>query len=275
MKLIISCTTTNKRLKYLFHTLLSIEAQSLVPDLIFLNVSEDPYLLDEGLTEVPKWLSRINLKIEVNWVPNTGPYRKLLPTINCISENDIVVTIDDDVLYHQHWFRTIIDVCIDNPEVIVTGRARIIKKNFLGRYVNYDGWKMANNRMQSIRLLPIGIDGVAYRKKLINLKFLNDSAFLKVAPKTDDLWFKCATSLEGVEVLIEPAIANGNAYLLHKKGLQQDNFDRKKTNTFFLKYILLFRRHLLKYLGINQSNNDKSWDGIINYVKTKMGKCHL
>lgn len=77
-KLIISCTTTNERLRFLYYMLESLKKQILQPDVIYINISEEPYLLDSGITEIPDWLAN-NEIVKINFVENTGSYNKLNP----------------------------------------------------------------------------------------------------------------------------------------------------------------------------------------------------
>ena len=95
----ISCTTTRKRLSLFYFTYKSLKRQKYDKYKIVLNISSEGYLYDEGISSIPDWLKKEDIIIK--WVPNTGPYRKLLPLINEIDEMDIVITVDDDILYHE------------------------------------------------------------------------------------------------------------------------------------------------------------------------------
>ena len=41
--------------------------------------------------------------INVKWVPNTGPYRKLIPMLRESRPTDIIITADDDIFYGENW----------------------------------------------------------------------------------------------------------------------------------------------------------------------------
>jgi hypothetical protein len=91
--IIISLTSIYQRQSRLINTLKSIFNQNLQNKYkvgkIILNLSIEPYLLDSGF--INQKIDNIDLlklinehldNIEINWVSNTGPYRKLLPTLH-------------------------------------------------------------------------------------------------------------------------------------------------------------------------------------------------
>ena len=59
MNLIVSLTSISSRISVLRHTLLSILGQSFKPDRIVVCLSEKPYLVDEGINVVPRWLEEM------------------------------------------------------------------------------------------------------------------------------------------------------------------------------------------------------------------------
>ncbi len=64
----------------------SLKKQILQPDVIYVNISKESYMLDTGIQEIPQWLEN-NEKVQINYVQNRGSYRKLLH----LFEKDFVV----------------------------------------------------------------------------------------------------------------------------------------------------------------------------------------
>ena len=77
-------------------------------------------------------------------------------------------------------------------------------------------------------LLPIGKFGVAYRRRLIDLEFIKDVAYKEHAPTADDLWFRIASMRKNIPVHVAPEVAQGNAAIEHKMGLEEINMFKKK-----------------------------------------------
>ena len=108
-KVYVSLTSISPRVNKLITTLKSILNQTVIPDKIFLYLSEEEYLIDKGFknkilpNHLKKFINENSNILELNWVENTGPYRKLLPTLKKKwKENCLIITIDDDFIYNKN-----------------------------------------------------------------------------------------------------------------------------------------------------------------------------
>ena len=107
MKIYVSLTSIFERQYGLLLTLRSILNQTKLPDLCYIYLSEEPYLLDTGFTNRNITNTDLKLFLETNshlfkvqWVNNIGPYRKLLPLLKeKWNEDCLILTIDDDSEY--------------------------------------------------------------------------------------------------------------------------------------------------------------------------------
>lgn len=91
-RIIVSLTSYAHRLKNLPAVLNTIFTQTLIPDLVVLNLAYDEVLPND----VQKYIDKHN--IEVNRVADTKVYKKILPTLKKYP-NDCIISIDDDWLY--------------------------------------------------------------------------------------------------------------------------------------------------------------------------------
>lgn len=261
---IVSCTTTKNRLPLLYYMIKSIKKQSLKPDVLYVNLSPIKDLLNNIQDNVPDLFEQDF--IQINWTEDVGSYRKLIPIIEKAGTEDLIITADDDILYGLHWLERLVNLAEEYPNNIVCARARNIKKNFFGNWQNYSRWDIVSTPKEGMYILPTGCGGVVYRKHLLDLDFLFDPAFKRLAPSTDDLWFRMATLRKNVPVLVCPEIDRGSIYLKHSEGLDQVNFN-KKTLSFFQKVkknsVGLFK----DWIGLNATQNDHSWSQIVDYSK--------
>lgn len=206
MKIIISLTSTSIRLSVLKYTLASLLNQSLKADKILLNISKENYLIDQGIKELPEWLKELHLNnyIQISWVKNTGPYRKLLPAYDICHDDDLIITCDDDVIYGQDWLLTLVRTAEDFPNCIVCGRARVpVTVKFMAqRYQSYINWPIAKPGSSGYDFIPTGVSGIVYRKPLLDKSIMESREFMQLAPKQDDLWFKIAHELKGIKVVV-------------------------------------------------------------------------
>ncbi len=246
----------------LFYMLESLKKQTVQPCKVLLNISKGAYLKDQGIKALPDWLNWDC--IEVHWVENTGPYRKLLPTINECAEDDIIITADDDVLYHPEWLSSLVSAGNKYPEHLVCARARVIKKSIFGGWQNYSRWSLVNIPKSGMDILPTGCAGIMYKKSLLDLEFLNDRKFMKIAATTDDLWFRMASMRRGVAARVEPTIDSSNIYLSHAHGLWELNH-LSDSDGFFNKACRHTVGIVRDYIGLDHDENDKAWSRINRY----------
>lgn len=258
-KLVVSCTTTKARLEFLYYMLTSLQRQTLSPDLLLVNVSSEPYLDDEGIKELPAWINSFNCTI--NWVSNTGPYRKLLPALDWVTDADKVVTADDDILYGPRWLEALSSLSDTHPDKIIAARARLMRRAPLGGWRNYNMWPTVSRTQMGLNVLPTGSGGVVYRKDLLDMEFLKDESCLSLAPRCDDLWFRIASLRKGTEVLVDPAINGSNLYIEHGLGLKIRNLNQE--TTLLRKAITYSSGYIKGLVGLNHTENDKAWDRII------------
>ncbi len=269
MKYILSCTTTVNRLDIFYYGIQSLLNQTLTPDLFIVNISEDDFK-PKGNKELPSWLN--NPKVKINLTKDIGPYTKLIPTFGFAdSENDIIITADDDIIYHKDWLKQLVESSMNNPNLIVCSRARTMKKNVFNRWINYSMWKDVNYEYESLDLLPLGVGGVVYKKELLDMDFTLNRNFIELAPGTDDLWFKMASYRKNIRVKVIPAIDLNNMRIIHSLGLEETNLkkSKKQSTVFIIKTINYLKNYFLNYMGISQTRNDKNWKVICKLQESK------
>lgn len=132
----ISLTTIANRLHLLAPTIESIVSGSVLPSMIYVFISSDPYLIDTGIKEKDLFRKEMNLvplidqypNIKFVFTENIGPHRKLLPLLSRkLEEDNIIITVDDDHLYPGHWLRDMLAYYVHSDgQVIISSRARRI-----------------------------------------------------------------------------------------------------------------------------------------------------
>lgn len=213
MSVIVTLTSTSERIQILQYTLMSLLAQDCKPDRIVVFLSREPYLMDRGIKKIPSWLDRMisEKKVELEWVENTGPYRKLIPVYARASNEDWIITCDDDVIYGSQWLSSLIKAGNKYPKAIVCGRARRPVMNLWKKRQSYINWPLVPPDTNGKNLLPIGIAGVLYRKPLLDERIMFSNDYKKLAPKQDDLWFNLARQVAGTNVYVAPEV-DDNVY---------------------------------------------------------------
>jgi len=118
----VTLTSIFNRQKSLAITLRSLVEQTLTPDKIYVNLSEEPFKLDEGFKD--KEITNEDLRkilddplIEVCWVENYGSHRKIIPTLEKVYDEDcIIVTVDDDTEFHPKLLERLVNKHLETGE---------------------------------------------------------------------------------------------------------------------------------------------------------------
>lgn len=133
-KVYISLTTIHSRLYGLCDTIESIVQGTVLPDHIYIILSKDPFLLDEGVTEetVMTQLSNVLVLkrsfpfISVIFTQNIGPHRKLLPLLRQKWDEDcVIITIDDHEIYSRTAIAGLIQYYVSSAkDAVIALRSR-------------------------------------------------------------------------------------------------------------------------------------------------------
>ena len=229
----ISITSIFKNQDILLQTLQSIIKQTKKPDKIFLYLSEESYILDDGFKN--KKITNSNLLkftndnsiIDIKWVENTGSYRKLLPLLKEKWKEDcIIITIDDDTIYDTHLIENLVNDYYEHKCVV---GYRGFTPSF-DKLENFDYLKREKLQHLSLYNFLTGKAGILYKPEFFyktkDLIF-NDEIYLNTCDKHDDIWFYIVRILNNINCYV-----GDNKYLtkdLTTSGLYS-NFNSKNDN---------------------------------------------
>lgn len=150
--IIVSLSTSPKRISKTEGILKRMLEQTLVPDKIVLNL---PYVFKRNNTTfvdpLPEFITK-NEKIRVNFTEDIGPITKVLPTTKLYTDpNTIIISIDDDIWYPIDMIEKLVRIAKKYPHAVVTGsNANVGRKVVDG--VTYEE-------------LAEGFKGILYRQK--------------------------------------------------------------------------------------------------------------
>lgn len=98
---IVTMTSWKKRINEAIKTIESCNKQTLKPDRIYLNLSVEEF--PGKNKDIPESLikyDKTHNNFIINWVdgPNTKPFKKMFPILKYCRYNDIIITVDDDMV---------------------------------------------------------------------------------------------------------------------------------------------------------------------------------
>jgi hypothetical protein len=221
----ISLTSVSFRIETLAGTLRTIFDGIVVPTHIYVFLSKQPHLLDEGVTSIPKELLRLVAQklITIVFTDNSGPHRKLLPILHRFYDEDVlIVNIDDDMVYQPQstlLYQLLRYYKESDGQSVVALRSRRIgfcqehtlqadnqtlpvsmqRVDLFAPYVHWDVHYVEGSREMFV--LPTGTGGVLYRPRFFH-PIVFDPDFRALTGTADDLMFRLACMATNTPVLV-------------------------------------------------------------------------
>jgi hypothetical protein len=188
---IVSFTSIPTRLPTLHLVVRSLLTQTYRPERILLWLHQDL------ASQIPPKLAQlVGERFEIRYVDKTTSYRKLVHSLAEYPEK-VIVTCDDDIMYQPSWLESLWEDHLAFPQDVIAHECREIRYHN-GVLAHYKEW---NNQSQpgvcSRWIMPIGYGGVLYPPKALHQDVQNESLFMQLAPRADDLWFKAMSHLQG------------------------------------------------------------------------------
>lgn len=200
-ELIVSLTTIPERVCGIHVVIDSLLRQSLKPDrvILWLNEYDEPGrpILSRGT--LPESLTRLERRgLTIEWCRNIGSYCKLIPALRMFP-NALIATADDDVYYSRDWLRGLYETYIEDPRSIPCHRAHLMRRAPSGGFLPYREWEYYAPGVTGPEplLFPTGVGGILYAPGHLHPDVTNESIFLKLCPKADDVWFKAMALANG------------------------------------------------------------------------------
>ncbi|MEZ9047403.1 glycosyl transferase [Vibrio cyclitrophicus] len=192
--LVVSLTTYNKRVKDVFLVIESLGRQTKKAGKIILWLDKQEFDSD-NLPLILK--SQVSRGLTIKFCDNLKSYKKLLPTIDCFYDANII-TVDDDVLYPYYFIENLLLESTRYPDTVVCYRAHKMLRDANGNIQPYKMWEHKTSITEpGFDIFPTGIGGVLYPPGVLHKKCLDYNQALQLAPNADDVWFKAMTTMAG------------------------------------------------------------------------------
>ncbi len=195
VEIIVSLTTYGKRLHDVYLTIESIMQQSRKANRIVLWLSEE--LKEEQLPMTI--LSQRKRGLEIHFCKDIKSYKKLIPSLIKFPD-DVIITVDDDVLYDYDMLDKLVSSYFVNPNYIYYNRGHKIKFISDKHIEEYNNWEWNSISLEASPLnFPTGVGGILYPPKCFNEEVFNEEVFFDICMFADDVWFKAMALLNGTQ----------------------------------------------------------------------------
>lgn len=180
----VSLTTFGKRLYDVSTTIESIMQGTMLPNRIVLWLEEG--LKGEQLPNLLKMQQERGL--EIGYYKDIRSYKKIIPTLIHYPE-DIIITLDDDLIYDKDLVENLFRTYMKNPDCICASRMHEILLDKKGMPRTYDVWRRGFSPVEHTnRAFPTSGAGTLYPPHCFDEEVLNEDVFTKICPYADDIW---------------------------------------------------------------------------------------
>lgn len=238
-RVIVSLASYPARFAHIHIALKSIMLQSMKPDRIIVWLDEGAG--QGGLTQ--KMLEMEQYGVEYRYVKDLKAHKKYIYVMQEFPE-DIVITIDDDVIYPKDMIETLVKVHRRYPKAVCARRVHKITKNADGTIAPYHDWlgEYCGCDTPSHELVAIGVGGILYPPHCLYEKAFDEELIGKLCLKADDIWLKFMELLKGTRVVWVPCKIPmpGLIEKEQKTSLNRENVDQNMNDVYFANMITYF-----------------------------------
>lgn len=197
--IIVSLTSYSPRLKNLHLVIRSLLHQTLAPKQILLYLGTDTRESDIPATLMK--LQKYNFRIKTGY-EDLKPHKKYFYAMQEYP-NDIIITVDDDLLYDSKLIEDLYKSYQRYPQCISARRVHKMTKKDNNKIESYNNWQWECTEITtpSYQLITTGCGGVLYPPKLLPQETFDKTAIQKYCLNTDDIWLKFMELKNNVKVV--------------------------------------------------------------------------
>lgn len=209
MSITVSFTTYPARVKWLPIVIGSIARQSRKPDRVVLYLSKEQFVNSKHYI-----LKRIRKQgVDIKFVGgDIKSHKKYFYAMQEYPE-DLIVTIDDDIIYDRNMIDDLYKSFIKHPKAVSAKRVHEITFHDNKKPKPYLEWKIGTKEIidvESFALIATGCGGILYPPSRLDKRYLEKEIFMNKCLYADDLWLKIMELLQGTPVVL----AKSNNYKL-------------------------------------------------------------
>ncbi len=161
-RIIVSFTSFPARINLVPQVLDSLYAQSKKADMILLWLAKEQFPSREA--ELPSRLTEdaASGKIELRWCDDLGSHKKYFYAMQEFPD-DIIITVDDDIVYHPDTIKTLWEFHCQYPKTVTCLTAKLILFDDNNKLCRYADWLYdIILPVPSMQIIPMGGGGVLY-----------------------------------------------------------------------------------------------------------------
>ena len=198
-RVVVSLTSFPGRIAYVAQAVKSLLRQTIRPWKIILWLAKEEF--PNGNCDLPRELLTLCNEVcfEIAWCENMRSYKKLIPAIREYPD-DVIITVDDDIIFPRDSVERLITAYESNPLVIHALRVHQIthSANCIAPYAD---WIMETN-LSGVRsdIFPTSGAGVLFPPGSLDSRVLDFACANRLCPQQDDVWYWAMALLKGTPI---------------------------------------------------------------------------
>ncbi len=192
--IIVSLTTYGRRINDVCFTIESLMQQTMKANkiVLWLDKNFENKMLPTSL------LRQVERGLEIKFTKDIKSYKKLIPALKEFP-NDVIITVDDDVIYEFDFLEKFIRAHLEDPNSIYAGRIHSMTFDEKGNLKPYMEWNW-NCASEPSKHLVTGVGGVLYPPHSLYEDVDKEEIFMSLSPSADDVWFTAMAKLNGTDI---------------------------------------------------------------------------
>lgn len=247
--IVVSLTTYPARIKTVWVTIATLLNQTYKPQRVILWLSKDQFREDGedlpySLVKLKKWGLEIRY-VDGDLKPHKKYYYAFRECWDITDDKSItdslsgssvrIVTADDDIFYPERFIEHMAEASDRYPDAVICSWSHKIAFDRSGdnealngsqiQFADYNSWEDNATDKPDIMTMPVGCNGVLYKKEFFDAKLYDTDNISRYALYTDDLWLKVMEVRNGIKAYNysnEPLIYYNNIYTM-KSGMWHSN----------------------------------------------------
>lgn len=198
-RIIISLTSFPTRIGKVWIVIESILRQSHKPDMIILWLSKEQFNSKDVLPK--RLLQQQNKGLQIRFCEDDLKSHKKYFYILKEYPEDILITVDDDIIYKSSMIEELVILHHKTPDAICCNRAQNIKVTD-GEISSYNQWeelKYGTGADKCVFFTSGG--GTLFPPRSLHYEALNFRAFKEICFYADDVWLNCMARLNNTKIL--------------------------------------------------------------------------
>lgn len=207
-RVIVSLTSFPARIFQVADVVENMLIQTMRPKKVVLWLAKENF--KHGVNDLPiRLLDLQKYGLEIKWCEqDIRSYKKLIPALEEYPD-DLIVTVDDDLIYPLDMIEKLYDAYRKYPNAIIAMRTHRIVFDENNKIRPYREWKMEDDSYilePRMDLFATTGAGTLFPPHLLHEDATNINEILELCPTADDVWFKFMSLLNHVPVVLAAPI---------------------------------------------------------------------